>query len=115
LQKDGKRESYAPLSHPGLSEKLETSLQHILGSTVFKPVVEAYRSKLRSSAAAQHTLPSPERETPPFLRIVATPDTNQANRLEAELIPVAILKYEVVEEFLGSMAHTITTKPASVF
>ena len=88
--------------------------QQILGPTVHKPVVDWYRKKLRSSAAAQQASSLPERETPPFLCIVASPDDDQANRLEAELKPTAILKWGVVKDYLGSMADTITIKSAPV-
>ena len=104
LQKDGKREKYAPVSYPDLSEQVGMFFQQLLGPKVYKPVVDGYRKKLRSSAAPQQASSVPERETPRFLRIVASPDDDQANRLEAELKPTAILKWGAVKAYLGSTA-----------
>jgi hypothetical protein len=59
--------------------------------------------------------PLPERMTPPFLHIVASPDDDQAEHLAAELKPTAILKWAVVKDYIGSVADIITTKQKSVY
>ena len=114
LQSDGKRSRYAPVSYPGLSEQVEVFFEQMLGPKDYKPVIDAYRKKLRSSTAAQRGLPLPKRETPTFLRIVASPDDDRVNRLAAELMPTATLKWDMVKGYIGSVADAITTKPTSV-
>jgi len=89
--------------------------EEILGHKVYKPVAGVYRQKLRSAITAQQEPPRPERKTPPFLRIVASPDDDQAKHLAAELKPTAILKWAVVKDYIGSMADVITIKQKSVY
>ena len=102
------------MSYPGLSEQVEMFFEQMLGPKGYKPVIDAYRKKLRCSTAAQRGLPLPKRETPTFLRIVASPDDDRVNRLAAELMPTATLKWDMVKDYIGSVADAITAKPTSV-
>jgi hypothetical protein len=76
----------------------------MLGPKVFRPVVEGIRSKLRS--APPDSGPQPTRKTPRFLRIVATPDDEQEERLLAEgKDNVVTLKWNVVADYVGPAAE----------
>jgi len=73
-------------------------------------MVDVYRQKLRSVTTAQRKPSLPERKTPSFLRIVASPDDDEAEHLAAELNLTAISKWAVVRDYIGSAADIITTK-----
>lgn len=89
--------------------------EEILGDKVYTPVIDVYRQKLRGATTAQQEPSLPERKTPSFLRIVSSPDDDQAKLLVAELRPTAILKWAVVKDYIGSPADIITTKQKSVY
>jgi len=83
----------------------------LLGSAVYKPVADSYHNKLRSHTQAQMRSASyPTRQTPRFLSIIATPDDQQEKRLAAEKennTEVAVLRWNLVKEYLGSPAGVI--------
>ena len=112
-KKDGKRDKYAPVSYPDLSKDLWTYFEKILGDKVYTPVIDAYLQRLRSAPKP----PSPDlrrRETPSFLRIVASSDVTVDQRLGKELDSTATLKWAAVKDYIGSMADAITAKQKSV-
>ena len=86
----------------------------ILGDKVYPPTINERRRKLRIATTAQQELSLPERKTPSFLRIVASPDDDQAEHLAAELKPTAILNWAAVKDYIGSVADIFTTKQNSV-
>ena len=100
------------MSYPQLSGEVDMCFKQILGDEVYKPVVDPYHQKLSSSTTAP---PLPERQTPPHLRIVVSPDDDQAERLAAESKPTAMLKWAVVKDYIGSAADTIITEQKSVY
>jgi len=117
MAKDGQKMRYAPLSYPYLAEEVENLLKVVLGEDVYAPVVDCYRNKLRSSTRhkEEHVL-LPKRQTPRLLRVVATPDDKQQERLkEGWGDPVAVLKWDVVKGYLGSTADVLTTEQRSVY
>jgi len=89
--------------------------EEVLGDRVYTPTIDEHRRKLRIATTAQQELSVSERKTPSFLRIVASPDDDQAERLAAELKPTAILNWAVVKDYIGSVADIFTTKQKSVY
>ena len=87
----------------------------ILGDKVYTPTINECRRRLRIATTAQQELFLPERQTPSFLRIAASPDDDQAERLAAALKPTAILNWAVVKDYIGSVADIFTTKQKSVY
>jgi len=118
-KKDKTRDKYATVSYPDLSKDLCTCFEEILGDKVYySPVIDVYRQKLRNPTPTppKASLPESERKTPSFLRIVASSDvTLPANRLEGESESTAVLKWDVVKGYIGSVADIMTTKPKSVY
>ncbi|KAF8521967.1 hypothetical protein BU17DRAFT_64689 [Hysterangium stoloniferum] len=93
-----KRGRYAPKSYPNLTNDLTTTLEMILGPEIHVPIVETYHKKLRNSIQAQQqsASDSSRRQTPRFLRIIATPDDEQRERLKAEWKgDLAVLRWDV--------------------
>ncbi|KAF8510406.1 hypothetical protein BU17DRAFT_98110 [Hysterangium stoloniferum] len=98
---------YAPKSYPNLINDLMTTLEIILGPEIYMPIVETYCKKLHNSIQAQQqsASDSSRRQTPRFLRIIATPDDEQRERLKAEWKgDLAVLRWDVVRDCIGSMA-----------
>jgi hypothetical protein len=93
---------YAPSAYPGLSNDIMDVLGLMLGSAEYKPIVDEYRMKLRSSTALNQQFASqPLRKTPKYLRIIATKQAHQ--RWESECKgDVGVLRWELVEQYLGS-------------
>jgi hypothetical protein len=88
-------------------------LNALLGPAIHQPVIDGIRSRLRS-ANKQPAL-SQMRETPRYLRIIASPDDEQQTRLKAEFQgDVGIVKWNVVKECVGSMADTAKLQMMSV-
>ena len=80
----------------------------ILGSKESEPIVETYRSKLRSHTRS--TL-DPTRETPRFLGIIATPDLARPHmKREGWKRDKAILQWDAVKIYLGSTADRMQFK-----
>jgi len=102
------------VSYPNLVNDLTETLEMILGPEVFTPIVaDTYCSKLHScsthhqqSTSALHST----RQTPRFLRVIATPDDEQQKRLEGEWKgDVAFLRWDVMKDYLGSTADLMKT------
>ncbi|KAF8512673.1 hypothetical protein BU17DRAFT_96067 [Hysterangium stoloniferum] len=112
VQKGGTRDRYARVSCPNLVDDLTGSLEMVLGSAVYTPIAQSYRKKLRSSIRAQQKSASHStRQTPRFLRIIATPDDEQQKRLKGEWKgDVAVLRWDVVERYIGSMADSLKAR-----
>ncbi|KAF8519086.1 hypothetical protein BU17DRAFT_90258 [Hysterangium stoloniferum] len=112
VQKGGTRDRYAPVSYPNLIDDLTGSLEMVLGPAVYTPIANSYRRKLRSSIRAQQQSASHSvRQTPRFLRIIATPDDEQQKRLKGEWNgDVAVLRWDVVERYIGSMADILKAR-----
>jgi len=110
------RVEYAPSTYPGLSNEIMDVLESMLGNAEYKPLIDEYRNKLRSSGALDGIFATkPLRKTPKYLRIVAAPDDKQEKRLKAEIKgDVGVLRWKVIEDFFGSMADALTVKVPSV-
>ena len=78
---------------------------------MYVPVAEVYRKTLRSSTRAQNEAKSQgKRQTPPYLRVIASPKDQQRLRLDAEAEGnVVTLKWDVVKQYLGSVADAAVT------
>jgi len=87
----------------------------ILADGVYTLTIVERRRKLRSATTAQQGPSLPERKTPSFLLIVASPDDDQAERLAAELKPTATLNWAVVKDYIGSVADIFTIEQKSVY
>ncbi|KAF8512021.1 hypothetical protein BU17DRAFT_96670 [Hysterangium stoloniferum] len=103
--KGGKPDRYAQVPYPNLVDDLTASLEMVLGPAVYTPIADIYRSKLHSSIQAQQQSASHSmRQTPRFLRIIATPDNEQQKFLKGEWKgDVAVLQWDVgtLYEFNG--------------
>ena len=99
------------MSYPNLIIDLSNTLEMILGQDVYIPVADTYRSKLRSSTQAdQQSASHSARQTPRFLRIIVTPDDEQRKRLEGEWKgDVAVLRWDVIENYIGSTTDLVKT------
>ena len=95
------------MKYPGLAEDVKDLLTVMLGEGAFEPVVNVYREKHRSSIHAKKESSSQQkRQTPRYLRVIATPDDQQQKCLEAEAQgDVAVLKWDIVVRYAGSAAH----------
>ena len=85
--------------YPNLVDDLTETLEMVLGPEVFTPkLVDTYRSKLGVHQQSDST-----RQTPRFLRVVATPDDEQQKRLEGEWKGgnVAFMRWDVMKDYLG--------------
>lgn len=101
--------------YPHLYEDILSAFEKILGPEVHAPIAENYRSKLRSTAKIASQAPTPNRKTPRFLRVIATPDDDQGSRLKAEWKgDVAVLRWSKVQEYVGSASYAATTEMVSV-
>jgi hypothetical protein len=94
--------------YPNLINDLTGILEMILGKDVFRPVADTYCSKLRSSTRAhQQSASHPTRQTPRYLRVIVTPD-DQQKHLEGKLKDdVAVLRWDVVRDYIGSTADLV--------
>ncbi|KAM6498411.1 hypothetical protein JOM56_006359 [Amanita muscaria] len=112
------RAQYAPLAYPDLSNDIMDALDWALGPSEFKAAIDldGYRQKLRSSTVQNQRLaPLPPRKTPKLLRIIATCDDDQKHRLKAEWKgDVGVLRWNLVEQYLGSTADVVMTASQSV-
>jgi hypothetical protein len=82
----------------------------MLGPEEFKPVASGYRAKLRSATEAKRQLASqPERQTPKFIFVVASPQNKQRHMEAVSGGIVVMLKSSIVKEYFGSAYDTVTT------
>ncbi|KAF8512020.1 hypothetical protein BU17DRAFT_96669 [Hysterangium stoloniferum] len=109
LEKGGKPDRYAQVPYPNLIDDLTASLEMVLGPAVYTPIADIYRSKLHSSIQAQQqSVSHSTRQTPRFLRIIATPDNEQQKNLKGEWKgDVAVLRWDVgtLYEFNGRITE----------
>ena len=94
---------------------LSETLEMLLGPAVYNPIANDYRAKLRSYTESQQQSASyPTRQTPRFLSVIGTPNDEQNNRLAGEYVvnstEVVVLRWDVVRNYLGSMADLIKTQ-----
>ena len=107
---------YAPSAYPGLSEDITDVLELMLGLAEYKLLLDQLRKTLRSSTKFDQQFASqPPRQTPKYLRIIATRDDEQEKRLKAEWKgDVGVLQWEGVEQYLDSTADVVSNGPLSV-
>ena len=85
------------------------AMQSMLGGAEYKPMIDEYRKKLRS--AGQQLESQPSRQTPKYLGIIAT--QNAHRQWESECLGnVAVLRYNLVEAYLGSTAGVVMGSPS---
>jgi hypothetical protein len=96
------------VSFPNLENDLKRTLETFLGKEGDAPkIAETYRSryKLRSSTRASQQFASQStRQTPRFLRVIATPNDETARQRFNGEDDVAILRWDKVSEYMGSTA-----------
>jgi len=103
------------VSYPSLSKNLDKFFEVTLGQDVYKPVVNAYCSKLCSSTCTLQEHALPVCKTPRFLSVIVTPDDQMDSCLEEDLTgTLAAMKWDVLEEYAGSTLDAMMTKPGSV-
>jgi hypothetical protein len=106
------RVQYAPLKYPELAEDLRSIIDLTVGLDEYKPAVEKHY-RLRSSTSSDQT--ESRRQTPRYLRIIATPDDKQNLRLKAERQgDLGILRWACVEQLVGSTAGVVGNTSQSV-
>ncbi|KAF8493641.1 hypothetical protein BU17DRAFT_59568 [Hysterangium stoloniferum] len=115
VQKGGKRDQYARVSYPDLVDDLTKCLEIIVGPAVYTPIAGTYCSKLRSRMRAQQQFASHStRQTPRFLRIIATPDDEWQKGLKSEWEgDVAVLRWDTVKGYIGSTADLLKARRPS--
>jgi hypothetical protein len=85
----------------------------MLGPAEYKPVVDGYLEKLRSSIALNENSGSqPSRKTPKYLRIIATKDADQQWESECKG-DVGVLRWELVETYVDSTVDVVMTESPS--
>jgi len=105
---------YAPSAYPDLANDIVDVLELMLGPAEYNPVVDDYRKKLRSSNALNQQFASqPSRKTPKYLRIIATREAHERWKSECKG-DVGVLRWELVEQYLGSTADVVMTGAPSV-
>lgn len=105
-QEEGKRVNYSPVRRPNLKTDLDALFDKILGTNIDRPNISNIQTRSRSAKRSTHQLSM--RETPRFLRIVASPDDSQEQRLKAELQgDLATLKWDTVGDCVGELARIL--------
>jgi len=99
------------VSFQNLENDLKRTLETILGKEGDAPKIaetycSQYRDKLRSSAQASQKSAS-HRQTPRFLRVIATPKDEKARQNFNGEDDVAILRWDKVMEYMGSIAYSV--------
>ena len=85
----------------------------MLGPAIQQQAIDGIRSRLRSTN--KQATSSQTRETPRYLRIIASPDDKQEIRLKAEFEgDVGVVKWNVVQECAGSVADAAKLNMMSV-
>jgi hypothetical protein len=108
---------YAPVPYPNLDNYLTGILEMVLGPEVYMPITDTYCSNLRNRTrnqqpSASHTT----RQSPRFLRIIATPDDQQCKRLQQEWKGgVAVLRWDIMKAYIGLTADLVKTTTGVVF
>lgn len=95
------------MSFPNLENDLKRTFETILGKKGDAPeIAETYRSQYRRSSSQQSASHS-TRQTPRFLRVIATPDYEKASQHFKGEDDVAILRWGKVTEYMGSTADLV--------
>jgi hypothetical protein len=103
------------VSYSSLSEKVEKFFEVMLGQNVYKPVVNAYHSKLHSSTCTLQELALLEHKTPRFLSVIVTPDNQMNSHLEEDSTGTLVaMRWDVLKDYAGSTLDAMMTKPESV-
>ncbi|KIM43671.1 hypothetical protein M413DRAFT_443578 [Hebeloma cylindrosporum] len=101
----GGRIQYVPLKYTDVLQDINDVLDSSLGSGEYTPVIKHDYSLLSYKDSDQKLA---SRQTPRYLRIIATPNDEQNRRLKAELKgDVGVLRSDLVEEFVRSTAGHI--------
>lgn len=96
-KESGERVQHGPIAFEDILNNLDALFTNVIGTAEFRPAIEGMRSRLRS---AQQRLGT--RKTPRFLRVIASPDDEQGNRLNAQSQGnIATLKWEAVVKCFG--------------
>jgi len=76
-----------------------------LGSPEYEPLVDNFCQRLRSFTKINEKLVSqPQRQTPRYLRIIATRDKQCAEQFKADSTgAVGVLRWELVEQLFGDV------------
>ncbi|KIM39923.1 hypothetical protein M413DRAFT_446839 [Hebeloma cylindrosporum] len=102
--KDG-RMQYAPLKYPDLQKDIDDVFNSTLGSDGYTPAIK-HTYNLGSYKDSPQNLAS--RQTPRYLRIIATSDDDQGLRLKAQKKgDDGILRWHHVKEYVGSTAAVV--------
>ena len=107
---------YAPVEYPGLLDNIMETLESELGSVEYKPIVDEYREKFRSSTVLNERFASqPSQEMPKYLRIIATKGAHERWESVCEG-DVGVLRWELVENYLWSTADSdvVMSGPSNV-
>ena len=104
---------YAPSKYPGLLESVKSALDVKLGPEEYQPPVSDQHSKTRNIIkGVEESESQPKRLTPKYLRIIATPNDYQRERLKAEWKgDVGVLRSDCVELYFPDV---VWTTPSSV-
>jgi hypothetical protein len=104
---------YAPSKYPDLLEDVLSALDAKLGPNEYEPSVSDQRPITRSiTKKVENSASQPQRLTPRYLRVIATPNDHQKDRLEAEWKgDVGVLRSVCVERYFPNV---VWTTPPSV-
>ena len=87
----------------------------MLGPAIQQQAIDGIRSRLRSANKQPTSSHAQTRETPRYLRIIASPDDKQEARLKAEFQgDVGVVRWDVVKECAGSIVDTAKLQMVSV-
>ena len=104
---------HAPVKYSDLSKDSTKASNLYLGAAEYKPAVPEPKMKLCSTTTLEKTFANKsQRKTPKILRIIATVDDKQDNRLrEAEGGDLGVLRWDCMQEYLGSTVHDALLVP----
>jgi len=99
---------YAPSKYPDLLEDVKSAFDAKLGLEEYQPSVSDQHPQTRSvTKKAEESASQPQRLTPKFLRIIATPNDHQRERLKAECKgDVGVLRSECVKLYFPNVVWT---------
>ena len=104
---------YAPSKYPGLLEDVKSSLDVKLGPEEYQPSVsDQHPETCNVVKRAEESATQPQRLTPKYLRILATPNDHQREQLKAEWKgDVGVLRSDCVNLYFPNV---VWTTPPSV-
>ena len=96
---------YAPSKYPDLLKDVKSALDVKLGPEEYRPSVSDQYPKTRSVIKrVEESASQPQRLTPKYLRIIATPNDHQRDRLKAERKGDAgVLRWECVDLYFPNV------------